>query len=435
MSSFAVVFHGRVGVWHATASSIVRGGNHALLEANAEVAGRREWRTMSTARKEALEAAGVDLPGQQDSTIAGFIRFAHGSFIEHVVQPSRAAGIKLHVFLHSWHPELASLLDSLFKPVTSAHDALPPELKRYGSSVRSQHTSMHRALRLMTAQQGELSFTHVLVTRYDVLWLAPFSLALPHSTEAPPSPLLWLPHWCHRARLVSADDATVLRAACGFRNVYQGDAFLAKRPECADWNCFPLARTPLNTALVLDWWFVATTGIASAFAEIGQRHDEYMKQMRLPRLYRWSHFFWSHVVNSVLRIANRTRHVLHEGRDFTLARNWLRGASCHQRIPDGTLLWAHYGAPKVTVSSSAIGDVARRLGASSKQCPAVTEHSHAGGARVICPWYSPACGKAHGIRMLALEATVKALMNQTTSLRAPALIGKPRFRRWCQGCG
>ena len=352
--SVAVVFHGRLGVWHATASRILVGGNHALFDANFEVSpGKHKWRTMRQAEQLSTASKGFDLPGQPHSTVKGFVRFFSQTFVDRVLKPTRrAGGATVEIFLHSWHPELATELDHRFAATASLHEALPAALT--AERVESQHTSMLRGLQLALAHPHRTSrpshtkpttgFTHVLVSRYDVLWLAPLRLSklLLASSEvmtssrrrhAPPPapPLLWLPRWCHRAPVATQEQAAAIRSACGFQSVYQGDAYLARRPECKGWVCHEVGGTRLNTALVLDWWFAATPSVALAFAKIATRIHEYRQALRLPTPYDWSHFYWHHIVHSVLGIANRTRYTLYEGVDFTIARQWRLGAPCQRQ--------------------------------------------------------------------------------------------------------
>ena len=101
---------------------------------------RHKWRAMS-----AQERASSSLDLTPRSALQGFVRFAHASIWEHVVMANRRAGASVEVFLHSWHPELKELLDVLYLPAASVHDAPLPSLHK----LKSQSLSLKRALALV----------------------------------------------------------------------------------------------------------------------------------------------------------------------------------------------------------------------------------------------------------------------------------------------
>ena len=178
--------------------------------------------------------------------------------------------------------------------------------------------------------------------------------------------------------------------------------------------------------MVLDWWFVADVAVADALGAIDANFANYSTEVRtlLGNGYRvrrgymnWAHFFWGFVIERILKLGGAMRFVLYEGVDFILARNWVLGASCHASVPSNA------------ASSQAVRAAAHRLSNPSVQCP--VDSRNAGGARLVCPWYAPACGVAVAERMLALEAEARVAINATAGAmgaRLPMkLVGKGRY--------
>ena len=411
----ALVLHGRVGLWSASASDLVTEGKIAALRA---VLGRHEYRTLGKAARAARVEA-FDLRAAR----AAYLRFAHASIWRHVVAANRASGLEFPIFLHSWHPELGGLLDELYRPIASAHDEFNASIDK----VQSQHRSMARGLAMAT-QHGDAKIKHVMVARYDLFFYTDLVVApLVSSTQNVP---LWLPHWCHRVTGVeyapSMAETAAARAACGFSSSWHGDGSLATRPSCKGWVCTRFQHTAADRNLVLDWWFVARVSVARAFAEIDAKFAEYSEKVALlldndtavrkKGYMRWSHFYWGYIIDHVLKLRQNIRYVMYEGVDFTLARFWHNGAHCQP------------SAPRLPTSEILAG-MARRLARPSEQCPA--DSRNAGGARLFCPWYAPSCGGESAKRMLELEAMAKAVANvsafagqQRLSMK---LVGKARY--------
>ena len=138
-------------------------------------------------------------------------------FAQHVVAPALKAGLEIVAHGHSWNPEIASVLDSLYDARSrTRHD--PPlsreslretcgrfkhtNSSRYGRNdqldcerTRSQVLGLQRALRLRAALgRADLVF----VSRWDVLWERPMPLADAPAMLAPrgAAPRFWLPRHC-----------------------------------------------------------------------------------------------------------------------------------------------------------------------------------------------------------------------------------------------
>ena len=72
-------------------------------------------------------------------SIAANMRLAHDGLWRYFILANRNAGHEVGVFLHSWSPDAAPLLDELYRPVASLHE--PPQRL---NKARSQHLSARR---------------------------------------------------------------------------------------------------------------------------------------------------------------------------------------------------------------------------------------------------------------------------------------------------
>eukprot|EP00966_Prymnesium_polylepis_P307632 7109683-Prymnesium_polylepis.1 len=205
MSSFALVLHGKLGGWKLSAT-----------ESDASK------RNASSLRQQ------------------NFARFTQASLWRHVVRANRESGARLTVVLHTWNPELGTLLDELYQPAASAHEPSLPVDK-----VASQHLSIQRGLALLSSLRGPRPAL-VMVSRLDLLLFSDVRLDTLLARLPTAQPVLILPHHCvpSRSRLaaeLSAVDSRVRKRACnggadpagalvtlGGR---LGEAALARRPH------------------------------------------------------------------------------------------------------------------------------------------------------------------------------------------------------------
>lgn len=174
--SYALLLHGKLGSWKQSASE----RDASSVKRNSSIAGQ-----------------------------ASFAHFAHASLWRHVVLAHRARGAQLSVVIHSWNPELASLLDGWYRPNASAHEASLPVDK-----VASQHYSIKRGMALLSGLAGPRP-SLVMVARLDLLLFSDVLLpSLPASRLS-----LFLPHHCisnrvTMSRALVASDLRVRKHAC-----------------------------------------------------------------------------------------------------------------------------------------------------------------------------------------------------------------------------
>ena len=170
----ALVLHGKIGLWTLRSSDVPAGDLRSCggsfckpnpLQANAMVA----------PPKTPVRASNVSLWQLErwpHSLRIGFARFASRSILRHVVDPNRARGVRVDVFLHSWHPEIGRDLDALYAPAASQHDPVQ-RLNR----VASQHLSMKRGLALASTHPHPHDL--VMVARYDLLFFSDLLFGAP----------------------------------------------------------------------------------------------------------------------------------------------------------------------------------------------------------------------------------------------------------------
>ena len=170
----ALVLHGKIGLWTLRSSDVPAGDLRSCggsfckpnpLQANAMVA----------PPKTPVRASNVSLWQLErwpHSLRIGFARFASRSILRHVVDPNRARGVRVDVFLHSWHPEIGRDLDALYAPAASQHDPVQ-RLNR----VASQHLSMKRGLALASMHPHPHDL--VMVARYDLLFFSDLLFGAP----------------------------------------------------------------------------------------------------------------------------------------------------------------------------------------------------------------------------------------------------------------
>ena len=174
----ALVLHGKIGLWTLRSSDVPAGDLRSTryscgrsvckpnpLQANAMVA----------PPKTPVRASNVSLWQLErwpHSLRIGFARFASRSILRHVVEPNRARGVRIDVFLHSWHPENGRDLDALYAPAASQHEPVQPIHK-----VASQHLSMKRGLALAAAHPQPHDL--VMVARYDLLFFSELPFGAP----------------------------------------------------------------------------------------------------------------------------------------------------------------------------------------------------------------------------------------------------------------
>ena len=111
------------------------------------------------------------------------MRRSHESFESHVRRANPATPHA--VYIHSWNPSLGALIDSLYRPRWSLHEA-PAFAPR--DRVRSAAESLRRALAAMDAATPRAEL--VAAMRHDLLWFADLRI------DELPRAQLWLLSMC-----------------------------------------------------------------------------------------------------------------------------------------------------------------------------------------------------------------------------------------------
>ena len=339
-------------------------------------------------------------------------RLAADSVVRHVLQPNR-----VDVFIHSWNPELAKLLDELYAPLSSKHDAVLPQLR----NVLSQHLSMKRCLALVPN-----NVRLIMVARLDLLFFT--DVPLRELVElAGHRPMLWLPQACQHDHGVPRAEHAAMFASCGCRvdrwrrdtcNSISGKGWLMEAPSAERLN----ARGPaeeVHSLYVLDWWFVATPSVARSFVAIHDNYTRYVRALHQRHFAgpAWAHFYWAHHVTHELP-ANVAVHfvTLQHGRDFSLARFVRFGVDCEAQVTSPEKL---AGTANATAAKLTRLRMHPRL---EGQCPARLQRHQF----ISCPWDTPACrAQAHHA-----ERVVAALRRAKTVLHLEGLPFAHAFDRF-----
>jgi hypothetical protein len=130
------------------------------------------------------------------------VKLCSTTHVEHIVRANEAAG-GVDVFVHSWNPELAQVLDRAYAPHlrASLH-----ELPLYAEKTRSQSLSIARAVRLLRRHERQAAFAYrlVFVMRHDLVVAAPILLA-----GFDPSRITFSEHCCTRDAVTPVERAAV----------------------------------------------------------------------------------------------------------------------------------------------------------------------------------------------------------------------------------
>lgn len=260
----------------------------------------------------------IDLHANASRRIA---RFSGASIRKHIVDAQDGAAVD--VFIHSWNPERAALIDMAYGPVqASVHE--PPQ--RRLPKAQSQALSIARVAHLISAHERRrrIEYTLVLVLRLDVVVASRLNLSQMDPAH------IWFAQRCCLDRAESLDERLAVRAACGDGAGNQqstGGSWWSRRlvrrcrvdhyghPVCGKKWCGlgggeRRARTINAAYFLMDWWFAASRAVVQTWGHIASLWDmRYLARARelhiayeAPKL--WSHFVWAMHVREVL---NRTR--------------------------------------------------------------------------------------------------------------------------------
>ena len=234
----------------------------------------------------------------------------YASIVRHLVEANRDEAT-VDLFGHSWSPEVGAVLDALFLPRASAHEAEPRDRNRqlcfsvskmlrertstgtpgaYGAQfahyaavgrganscerTANHLLGMQRAIALKARYERERGYRYdiVVVSRWDVLWSRPLRLAqLDLSAHA-----FTVPTFCTHARGVDHKSELERGVAAFRRAVCGGDASVGQVPT-ASTACHPSHRpcapdlsARARELYLLDWWFASDSAAADAFGAVAE---------------------------------------------------------------------------------------------------------------------------------------------------------------------
>jgi len=202
------------------------------------------------------------------------------------------------VYVHSWNPEVADVVDGLYRPLCSLHELGMNST----SSARSQARSLARVIRLVRGHEDrEPEFKHemYLALRHDVYFLDAL-----HYEFVPQAPLVFAQHCCakrNEQQINIVDYCKVSR--------YIGKS--ARRSTTSDYNMY-----------FMDWFFIARPSAIDSFAYIDARFDWYTRRIHALSINRqWTHFYWSYHTHFVLNATDTVRFHMIGGMNYSLTRH------------------------------------------------------------------------------------------------------------------
>ena len=292
------------------------------------------------------------------------IRLCSESIRQHVIRPNAA-----DVFVHSWNPEQAALLDAEYGALRSKHEPPVPLL----SKSASQSLSIAKAAELADdyARTKGSPYALLLVLRLDLVVAAPIQL------DGLDTGLLWFPQRCCM-RLSSvgwARDVSHCRVSSHAKND-------SRRSPSVE-----LGYT------LLDWAFAASAATVRTWGDIARQWASYLRQLEVLHLrtasaeLQWSHSVWAVHIHDVL---NRTATLRFAPWRITLGRD------AHMRLLGGKAGLREHGCPLDAVhiaplepgAKTAVSRTFGRYAAMAGQCPQAS-------TRPRTPCYAAIAGRPH----------------------------------------
>ena len=246
---------------------------------------------------------------------AKLIEFTSASHREYLIRTNERMG-GVDVFVHSWNPELASLIDSAYSGTLrdSLHE--PPV---YADKARSQALSLARAAKLMRAhehQRGQ-SYALAFVLRFDAFVAAPFDLTSLQAGH------LWFSELCCTRDAVTSQEQALVLARCGAgtcnmttgscSNYRKGQQFRRRLLGSCTPDIYSHGRQlkrphQLNNAYMIhDWWFAASSEVVAGVAQVEENWEWLMRRRRELNLPAWSHHLWPLLIHEVLNLTSTVR--------------------------------------------------------------------------------------------------------------------------------
>lgn len=256
--------------------------------------------------------------------------------------------VRFEAYAHSWSPLVGKLLDTAWRPVWSRHEAP----RTFASPAQSAACSMSLAIAAKREAEAAANSTYdlVWVMRYDLAFLAPFSL------DELPRAQLWLPGQCcewqpdpfrpvvppsmrHANR---AAEQACLGGQGRVMDLCRTSHFLNTKGVGPAAGKATLVREAERNGFVNDYFFIAPSRTADTWAALYHRYDHYtaaLDELGIPL--RWQHFMWAAHVHHALRVSAGVHAVLDVGVSVNLVRNvanangrsCVPGVSTEQHIP------------------------------------------------------------------------------------------------------
>ena len=255
-----------------------------------------------------------------DSGDEATVRLAHASLQRAVVAANPR--IQLSTFVHSWNPTLGHLIDSLYVPAWSAHEA-----QEHDERVPSAALSMQRVLRAKAAHEAARGFEFDLVAmlRHDLIFFSPLSFGSLERAQ------VWMPMQCCGAdpegvgddayteayetvRQTCYSETGTVSELCRVRNMLRSVPG-SKHQRIAD-------EANANY-WVNDWLLIAPSRTADSFGSIYERLTAYRAALAEVGIStEWMHFMWALHIHHAMHAAAGVRAIpgMRAAADFTIVR-------------------------------------------------------------------------------------------------------------------
>ena len=279
-----------------------------------------------------------------DSGDAATVRLAHAAFERYVLAASPNAAAK--VFVHSWNPSLGSLMDSLYKPAWSAHEA-----QVHDERVPSAALSLQKVLRGKAEHESKvgIDFELAALMRHDLIFFSPLTLI------AQPKAQLWASMQCCGADREMADG----EEADAFQSAYQSvrETCYAESGSVSELcrvrgqlrslsgSRYRQVSDEANVNYwVNDWLLLAPSSTADTFGQIYERLPLYRAALKEVGIHtEWMHFVWAIHIHHAIRVASGTTAIagMRAAADFTIARLAASERVCSTNVSVANLLPSH----------------------------------------------------------------------------------------------
>lgn len=280
------------------------------------------------------------------------IKFSAFMFHENVYNPNlkNIDG----VYIHTWNPNEAEYINSLYNPTRSLHQKVV-----YSNKVKSQHLSIEKCLNLIDNRNAPMVF----VCRIDTVFFKNFIFPTFSNN-------IWLSHLCMQSLSMKKNIYKKVNEICGKNKGRILETYHLKRD--LGFKAFNNMTDYEYSSFVADEWFISNLSIAYDFSIVKQYKT--VKKLR-----QWSHYYWAENVKQYTAKNVKVKFMHLKGISSNLARFSKFGVDCV--IPqDSVMTRRNFKNTKHWAFEMCPSDIAN-------------------GKSVMCDWDSPKCPTNHTLEI------------------------------------